>query len=104
MNFIYLIPTLLSILLILTSLLGILKNKNNILLIFIHFELNLLGVSLLYFFGTNLFFFNNSIGNIIALFILILAACESCIGLAILINFFKLKGSINTYNLNSLII
>ena len=87
--------------LLLTGLIGIIKNKNNILLIFIFLEVSLLSINLIFIFGSILF--NNDVGLIIAIFILTLSACESCIGLAILISFFKLKGSVNTIKLNSLI-
>lgn len=90
-----------SVLLLLTGLIGIIKNKNNILLIFIFLEVSLLSINLIFIFGSILF--NNDVGLIIAIFILTLSACESCIGLAILISFFKLKGSVNTIKLNSLI-
>jgi len=100
---ILIVPFLLSLLLLLTGLLGVLKNKNNILIIFIFLEVCLLSISLIFIFGSNLLYFNNNVGQIVAIFVLTLAAAESCIGLSLLIVFFKLKGSINTNNLNSLI-
>ena len=90
-----------SILLLFCGLIGLIKNKSNVLLIFIFLEVALLSINLIFIFSSNLI--NNNTNLIIAIFILTLAACESCIGLAILITFFKLKGTTNTIKLNSLI-
>jgi len=98
-----LIPFLQSILLLLTCFLGLIKNKNNILLIFIFLEIGLLAISLTFVFGLNLLNIINYYGQIIAIFIMALAAMESCIGLCLLIVFFKLKGTISTKKINSLI-
>ena len=92
-----------SILLLLTCFLGLIKNKNNILLIFIFLEIGLLAISLTFVFGLNLIIIINYYSQIIAIFIMALAAMESCIGLCLLIVFFKLKNSISTKKLNSLI-
>lgn len=88
--------------LIFTSLIGLFKQKNNIILFFINLELSILGISLLFIFSSILIN-NYNFGQIIALFILTLAACESSIGLSILIIFFKLKNSISTKKINSII-
>lgn len=97
-----LIPFFQAVLLLITFIIGIIKNKENILLIFIFLEIGLLSISLIFIFGSVLIF-NINFGQILSLFILTLAACESCIGLSLLIVFFKLKGSTATLKLNSLI-
>lgn len=67
--------------------------KKNLILIFINLELILISLTLLFIFLS--FYFNNLIySQIISLFILILAACESSLGLSILICYFKLKNNI----------
>ncbi len=78
--------------LIFTGLLGVLYNRNSILIVLMGIEMSLLGLNLNFLFFSNIF--NDLHGQIFALFILTVAAAESAIGLAIIISYFKTHGHI----------
>jgi NADH-quinone oxidoreductase subunit K len=59
----------------------------------------LLGVSLIYI-GFSVFFFEPK-GQIFALLILVIAAAESCVGLALLITQVRIKGNTNLSSINN---
>mgnify|MGYP001243783740 CR=1 FL=1 len=84
--------TILSALLFSIGLLGIFLNRRSIIIILMSIELLLLSVNI------NLVAFSsvreNITGQIFTLFILTVAAAEAAIGLAILVVFFRNKGSI----------
>ncbi|CAN0449687.1 unnamed protein product [Ascophyllum nodosum] len=67
-------------------------NRTNIVVVLMSLELALLSISL------NFIIFSvclgDLIGQIFAIFILIIAACESSIGLAIILVYFRVRGSI----------
>nr|YP_009330414.1 Nad4L [Coccophora langsdorfii]ANS72186.1 Nad4L [Coccophora langsdorfii] len=71
---------------------GVVLNRTNIVVVLMSLELALLSVSL------NFIIFSvclaDLIGQIFAIFILIVAACESSIGLAIILVYFRVRGSI----------
>ena len=71
---------------------GVVLNRTNIVVVLMSLELALLSVSL------NFIIFSvclgDLIGQIFAIFILIIAACESSIGLAIISVYFRVRGSI----------
>lgn len=72
--------------------LGIFLNRKNIIVILMAIELILLAVNInLVAFSTHL---NDITGQVFALFVLTVAAAESAIGLAILVVFFRNRGSI----------
>ncbi|MDP4025621.1 NADH-quinone oxidoreductase subunit NuoK [Methylobacterium sp. NEAU 140] len=72
--------------------LGIFINRKNIIVILMSVELILLAVNInLVAFSTHL---NDITGQVFALFVLTVAAAESAIGLAILVVFFRNRGSI----------
>ncbi len=79
---------------------GIFVNRKNVIVIIIYIELILLSVNV------NLVAFSvysqNITGQIFTLFILTVAAAESAIGLAILVVFFRNKGSIQVEDINSM--
>ena len=84
------------------GLFGLYKNETNIILYYVSLELCLLSITLLFIFGTALM--NQAItGQVLAIFILTIAACESAIGLTILILFFKLKNTVSVKKLDSII-
>lgn len=88
------------ILLYIFGILGITFNRNNIIIIIMSIEIMLLAISLLYIINSiNL---NNLLGQIFVLMILTIAAAESAIGLAILISYYRIKGSISVRSLNLL--
>jgi len=72
--------------------LGIVLNRKNILLVFMSIEILLISVNLNFVFFS--IFLDDLIGQLFSLFILIVAGCESAIGLAILIAFFKVRSTI----------
>lgn len=86
---IYILPIIMFII----SLFGILLNNKNIILLLICIEMMLLSISLHLILGSILL---NIISNqAIVIYIFTIAAVESCIGLAIIISFYKIKGSIS---------
>nr|QWE50994.1 Nad4L [Phaeophyceae sp.] len=90
MDYIYLF--FISSLFYILGVLGVLFNKTNIVVILMSLELALLGVSL----GFLIFSvcLGDLQGQIFAIYILVIAACESSIGLAIILVYFRVKGSI----------
>lgn len=90
----------LPIILFIVSIIGIIINRSNIILILICIEIMLLSVSLN--FLLNAFFLNSIIGQISAIYIVTVAAIESAIGLSIMISFYKIRGSIAIRSLNLL--
>ena len=82
----------LSSLLFLIGVFGIFLNRKNIIIILMSIELILLAVNLN--FVSFSFFLGDLTGQIFSLFILTVAAAEAAIGLAILVCFFRNKGSI----------
>ena len=84
--------TLLSALLFSIGMLGIFLNRKNIIIILMSIELLLLSVNInLVAFSA---FHQNITGQIFTMFVLTVAAAEAAIGLAILVVFFRNKGSI----------
>jgi len=67
-------------------------NRKNIILLFISIEIMLLSITLLILIGSNLY--NDLNGLLYGIIVLIIAGIESAIGLSILINYYKLKGSL----------
>ena len=84
--------TLLSALLFSIGMLGIFLNRRSIIIILMSIELLLLSVNInLVAFSS---FHQNITGQIFTMFVLTVAAAEAAIGLAILVVFFRNKGSI----------
>lgn len=92
----YFIPLLLFIL----SILGIILNQSNIILILICIEIMLLSLSLNFLIHS--YIVENSLGQLCSIYIITVAAVESAIGLSIMISFYKLKGSVSVRFLNLL--
>ena len=82
----------LSSLLFLVGVFGIFLNRKNIIIILMSIELILLAVNIN--FVSFSYFLGDLTGQIFSLFILTVAAAEAAIGLAILVCFFRNKGSI----------
>nr|NP_038215.1 NADH dehydrogenase subunit 4L [Wickerhamomyces canadensis]Q36903.2 RecName: Full=NADH-ubiquinone oxidoreductase chain 4L; AltName: Full=NADH dehydrogenase subunit 4L [Wickerhamomyces canadensis]BAA03778.2 NADH dehydrogenase subunit 4L [Wickerhamomyces canadensis]BAA06570.2 NADH dehydrogenase subunit 4L [Wickerhamomyces canadensis] len=89
----------LTILLIIIGLIGYIINsgplgRTNIIKLFISIEIMLLGVTLLIILSG----YNNDdiLGLIIGIIVLIITGIESAIGLTILVNYYKIKGSLPT--------
>jgi NADH-quinone oxidoreductase subunit K len=79
---------------------GIILNRKNIIIILMSVELILLAVNI------NLVAFSAALGDltgqVFALFILTVAAAEAAIGLAILVTYFRNRGTIAVEDINSL--
>lgn len=100
MRIMYLDLTLLPFIIFCLSILGILLNRSNIILLLICIEIMLLSMSL------NFLIYSLVIGSISSqigsIYIITVAAVESAIGLSIMISFYKIKGSISIRFLNLL--
>jgi NADH-quinone oxidoreductase subunit K len=75
------------------SMFGIVFNRRNILIILMCVELVLLSLNLN--FINFSVYFDDLYGQIFALFILTIAAAESAVGLAIIINYYRVRGNIS---------
>ena len=82
------------------GIIGIFLNRKNVIIILMSIELILLAVNI------NLVSFSiylqDLVGQVFAMFILTVAAAEAAIGLAIIVIYYKNKGSINVEQINSL--
>ncbi len=77
---------------------GIFLNRKNVIIILMSIELMLLAVNInLVAFSMEL---NDLVGQIFALFVLTVAAAEAAIGLAILVVYFRNRGSIAVEDIN----
>ncbi|TQS72424.1 NADH-quinone oxidoreductase subunit NuoK [Rhodobacteraceae bacterium] len=83
-----------------TGIFGIFVNRKNVIIILMSIELILLSVNI------NLVAFSafsgDLVGQVFALFVLTVAAAEASIGLAILVVFFRNRGSIDVADVNML--
>ena len=82
------------------GIIGIFLNRKNVIVILMSIELILLAVNI------NLvsfsIFINDLTGQVFAMFILIVAAAEAAIGLAIIVVYYRNKGTIRVETINSL--
>ena len=90
----------LSSLIFLLGVIGIFLNRKNVINILMSIELILLGVNINFIAFS--YFSSDLIGQIFSLFILTVAAAEAAIGLAILVVYFRNKGSIDVKDVNVL--
>lgn len=86
--------------LFLIGVLGLVISRKNLILILMCVELMLLAINLNFIVFS--VFLDDILGQVFALFILTVAAAESAIGLAILVIYYRLKGSILISYINSL--
>ena len=98
MNFI--IIFFVSIAIFFIGLFGIFINRKNLLTVIICIELILLSVNLNLLISA--FYLDDILGEIFVIIILTVAAAESSIGLAILIIYYRLRGTIAIQNINIL--
>jgi NADH-ubiquinone oxidoreductase chain 4L len=82
----------LSLILFLVGILGFVLNRKNIILMLISIEIMLLSVTFLIL--INSLIFDDIMGQVFAIYIISVAGAESAIGLAILVAFYRLRGSI----------
>jgi len=82
------------------GIIGIFLNRKNVIIILMSIELILLSVNI------NLVSFSiylqDLVGQVFTMFILTVAAAEAAVGLAIIVIFYKNKGSIDVEQINSL--
>ena len=71
---------------------GVVLNRTNILAILMSLEIALFSISLNFLIFS--IYLDDIIGQIFALFILTIAACESSIGLAIILVYYRVRGSV----------
>jgi NADH-quinone oxidoreductase subunit K len=86
--------------LLLIAVFGILFQRQNILIILMCIELILLSANLNFIIFS--LFLNDFVGHMITVLTLTVAASESAIGLALLIVYFKIKGSLFSSHITSL--
>ena len=87
-----------SAILFILGVFGIILNRKNVIIILMSIELILLSVNLnMVAFSS---FLNDIVGQVFALFILTVAAAEAAIGLAILVVFYRNRGSIAVEDVN----
>lgn len=82
----------LGLVLFLTGILGFVLNRKNIILMLISIEIMLLAITFLILIAS--LNFDDILGQIYAIYIVAIAGAESAIGLAILVAFYRLRGSI----------
>jgi NADH-quinone oxidoreductase subunit K len=82
------------------GLLGIILNRQNILIILMSIELVLLSVNLNFIYFS--IFLDDIMGQIFSLVILTVASAESAIGLALMVLFFKIHGNVSIYKIHLL--
>lgn len=90
----------LAFILFLIGVLGIVVNRKNILVMLMSIELILLAINFLLIVGSCLL--DNLQGQIFALYILVVAAAESAIGLSILVAYYRVRGTISVKFINLL--
>jgi len=82
------------------GIIGIFLNRKNVIIILMSIELIILAVNI------NLVSFSiylqNLVGQVFTMFILTVAAAEAAVGLAIIVIYYKNKGSINVEQISSL--
>ena len=87
-----------SSILFVLGVLGIFLNRKNVIVILMAIELILLAVNIN--FVAFSAFLNDLVGQVFAMFVLTVAAAEAAIGLAILVTFFRDRGSIAVDDVN----
>nr|YP_010322857.1 NADH dehydrogenase subunit 4L [Cornularia pabloi]UKP87545.1 NADH dehydrogenase subunit 4L [Cornularia pabloi] len=91
---------LLSTVILLIGILGIILNRSNLIIMLMCVELILLASTILLLFESCVLY--TLFGQIFAIMILTVAAAESAIGLAIMVNYYRLRGTITVRALNLL--
>jgi NADH-ubiquinone oxidoreductase chain 4L len=84
---------LLGFTLFLIGLLGFVLNRKNIILMLISIEIMLLAVTFIII--INSIIFEDILGQIFGVYIIVIAAAESAIGLGILVSYYRLRGTIS---------
>ena len=90
----------LGFILFILGVLGIIVNRKNIIILLMCIELMLLSINFILLSISS--FIDDLNGHIFALYILVVAAAESAIGLSILVAYYRVKGSISVKFINLL--
>lgn len=90
----------LSLILFILGILGIVVNRKNIIILLMSIELMLLSINFLLITISSIF--DNIHGQLFALYILVVAAAESAIGLSILVAYYRVRGTIAVKFINLL--
>jgi NADH-quinone oxidoreductase subunit K len=90
----------LSFIIFLIGVIGIFITRRNIIIIIMSIELMLLSVNLLFIFLS--IYLDDIIGQIFSLYILTIAAAESSIGLALIVIYYRLRGTISVDYISSI--
>jgi len=80
--------------------LGLILNKNSLIIIIMSIELMILAINLNFIFFS--LYLDDLVGQIFSIFILALAAAESSLGLSFIIAYYRNKGNISVLFLNLL--
>ena len=83
----------LSLILFLIGVLGFVLNRKNIILMLISIEIMLLALTFIILINSILL--EDIIGQIFGIYIIVIAAAESAIGLGILVSYYRLRGNIS---------
>lgn len=86
--------------LFLIGIIGLVLNRKNLIVLLMSIELMLLAINLILIIGS--VEIGNMIGEIFALYILVVAAAESAIGLSILVAYYRVRGTIAVKYINLL--
>jgi NADH-ubiquinone oxidoreductase chain 4L len=78
--------------LFLIGVLGFVLNKKNIILMLISIEIMLFAITIIILLNSSIF--EDILGQVFAIYIIVIAAAESAIGLGILVAFYRLRGNI----------
>ena len=89
-----------GIILYVIGLLGIIVNRKNIIILLMSIEVTLLAINFLLITIATLY--DDINGQLLALYILVVAAAESAIGLAILVAYYRVRGTIAVKFINLL--
>ena len=90
----------LALILFVLGMFGIVVNRKNIIILLMSIELMLLAIN--FFLITVSSVFDNLQGQLFALYILVVAAAESAIGLSILVAYYRVRGTIAVKFINLL--
>lgn len=92
--------TLFSFILFLFGMLGIFITRKNIIIILMSIELMLLAINVNFICYS--VYLDDLVGQVFALFVLTVAAAESAVGLALLVAYYRVKGTVATLFINTL--
>ena len=81
---------------------GIFLNRKNVIVILMSIELMLLAVNINFVAFSSHLGLNDLVGQVFTIFVLTVAAAEAAIGLAILVVFFRNRGSIDVEDVNAM--